>query len=304
MKNNDINLIYDKLTSTEPIVSDIVLKKFTKDYVHQCYTVYLENVFELSRDYHVHDEYEILYVINGKVLYNIIDKQYELEPGDMILIPKNTLHKIANPSSKSKRIVLSFSEEFITHYSTNKTNLLNVFNEIKSKNIHKISFKNQVKSNLEKNLKLLCDLFISEDYGDDLIYNLTFAKTMLLINKQFEKIEEDYIPNSDDVIISKIIKYIEDNYSRKILLEDIASYLSLSVSRVCHVFKERTGISILQYINKKRLIESKILLRKGLEISTICTECGFQDYTSFFRSFKKEYNMTPKEFINSQKNTN
>ena len=168
-------------------------------------------------------------------------------------------------------------------------------------NIHKISFKNQVKSSLEKSLKLLCDLFISDEFGDDLIYNLTFAKTMLLINKQFEKIEEDYVPNTDDVLISKIVKYIEENYSRKILLTDIAEYLSLSISRVCHVFKEKTGISILQYINKKRLIQSKILLRKGLPIYTICTECGFQVYTTFFRSFKKEYNMTPKNFINSQK---
>lgn len=301
MKNRDIEAIYDKLISKEPIVNDIVLRKFKNDFNRQCYTVYLENVFELSRDYHVHDEYEILYVVNGKVLYNIVDKQYELEPGDMILIPKNTLHKIANPSSKSRRIVLSFSEEFITHYSTNKTNLLNVFNEIKNKNIHKITFKNQVKNSLEKSLKLLCDLFISEEFGDDLIYNLTFAKTMLLINKQFEKIEEDYVPNTDDVLISKIVKYIEENYSRKILLTDIAEYLSLSISRVCHVFKEKTGISILQYINKKRLIQSKILLRKGLPIYTICTECGFQDYTSFFRSFKKEYNMTPKDFLNSQK---
>ena len=110
MKNRDIEAIYDKLISKEPIVNDIVLRKFKNDFNRQCYTVYLENVFELSRDYHVHDEYEILYVVNGKVLYNIVDKQYELEPGDMILIPKNTLHKIANPSTKSKRIVLSFSE--------------------------------------------------------------------------------------------------------------------------------------------------------------------------------------------------
>ena len=301
MKKRDIDAIYEKLINEDPVVSEIVLKKFTSDFDKQCYTVYLENVFELSKDYHVHDEYEILYVISGKVLYNIIDKQYELEPGDMILIPKNTLHKIANPSNKSKRIVLSFSEEYIVRYSTQKTDLLNVFKAIKDKNIHKITFKNQIKNTLEKSLKILCDLFISEEYGDDLIYNLTFANTMLLINKQFEKIEEDYIPNTDDVLISKIIKYIEENYSRKILLEDIASHLSLSISRVCHVFKEKTGISILQYINKKRLIQSKILLKKGVPIYTICTECGFQDYTSFFRSFKKEYNITPKDFINSQR---
>ena len=289
MKYQNYDEIYKKLISQEPIVNDIVLKKFQDSLTQQCYTVYIENVFELSKDYHVHDEYEILYVVNGKVLYNIIDKQYELEPGDMILIPKNTLHKIGNPSSKSKRIILSFTEEFIKHHSTPKTDLLVVFNKIKDTNIHKISFRNQTKNTLESYLKHLCDLFISNEYGDDLIYNLTFAKTMLLINKQFNEVEEEYIPNTDDIHISKIVKYIDENYSRKVLLEDIAKHLSLSVSRVCHLFKEKTGISILQYINKKRLIKSKILLKKGFSIYYVSSECGFQDYTSFFRNFFKMF---------------
>ena len=202
MKYEKYEEVYEKLISQEPIVSDIVLKKFRESLTQQCYTVYIENVFELSKDYHVHDEYEILYVVSGKVLYNIIDKQYELEPGDMILIPKNTLHKIANPTSKSKRIILSFTEEFIKHHSTLKTNLLIVFNKIIDTNIHKISFRDQTRNSLEKNLKLLCELFISNEYGDDLIYNLTFAKTMLIINKQFNEVEEDYVPNTDDIHIS------------------------------------------------------------------------------------------------------
>ena len=57
-------------------------------------------------------------------------------------------------------------------------------------------------------------------------------------------------------------------------------------------------------INKKRLIQAKTLLRKGHSIQDIYSICGFQDYTSFFRSFKKEYNITPKQFITHFKNTN
>ena len=107
MKNLSIDEIYAKLAIEEPIVSDILIKKFQENNTITCYTVYLEKVFELSQDYHVHDEYEMLYVMKGQVLYNIIDKQYTLNPGDMILIPKNTLHKIANPKENTRTIVLS-----------------------------------------------------------------------------------------------------------------------------------------------------------------------------------------------------
>jgi AraC-like DNA-binding protein/mannose-6-phosphate isomerase-like protein (cupin superfamily) len=300
---NNENL-YKKLLKEAPIVSEILVKKFTEEGYNSCYCVYLEKVFELSQDYHVHDEYEILYVLEGKVLYNIIDKQYVLESGDMILIPMNTLHKIANPDAKTKRIVLSFSNEYISHYSTEKTNLLNVFNKIKITNIHKISFKNQLKKILETNLKQLCELFKSKEYGADILYNSKFTQTILLINNEFQSIREDYIPNEDDATISLITKYIDDNIDKKITLSDISKFTSLSISRVAHLFKEKTGITIVQYITKKRLVLAKHLLGKGIPIHHIYGECGFQDYTSFFRSFKKEYNITPKQFITSYKNIN
>ncbi len=296
--------IYAKLLEEDPIISKIIVKKFQEEGYKSCYTVYLEKVFELSQDYHVHDEYEILYVLDGRVLYNIIDKQYTLESGDMILIPINTLHKIANPKEKTKRIVLSFSNDYITHFSTDKTNLLNVFNRIKETNIHKISFKNQLKKILENNLKQLCQLFVSNEYGADIVYNSKFAQTMLLINNEFQSLREDYIPNEDDSTISLITKYIDENIDKKITLLDLSKYTSLSVSRLAHLFKEKTGITIIQYLTKKRLVLSKNLLRKKIPIHIICEECGFQDYTSFFRSFKKEYNITPKQFMSQYKNNN
>ena len=54
----------------------------------------------------------------------------------------------------------------------------------------------------------------------------------------------------------------------------------------------------MKYINKKRLAKAKELLKTGDPIINIYHKCGFQDYTSFFRAFKKEYNITPKEFQN------
>ena len=104
MKKENIDGIYSNFLRSKPGVAE-ALKNEISNYgrVH-VYTVLLDSVFEKSIDYHEHDEYEILYVIEGEVLYNIVDKQYTLLPGDMILIPRNTLHQIANPSKKSKRI--------------------------------------------------------------------------------------------------------------------------------------------------------------------------------------------------------
>lgn len=304
MKKENIDGIYSNFLKAKPGLAD-ALKRELDNYGHvHCYTVLLDNVYEGSRAFHEHDEYEILYVIEGEVLYNVIDKQYTLLPGDMILIPKNTLHKIGNPTRKSKRIILSFSEEYIKHFSSQVTNLLEIFYKIKETNIHKISFNGTFKKAIENNLKEQSDLFISKNYGADLLFNTKIVQAMLMINNQFSTLKEDYISNQDDAIISSIVKYVDDNIKHKILLDNIANYLSLSVSRVCHLFKEKTGLSIMQYINKKRLVMAKALLRKGESIDYAAIESGFQDYTSFFRSFKKEYSITPKTYIKQFKSTN
>ena len=94
------------------------------------------------------------------------------------------------------------------------------------------------------------------------------------------------------------------NIDKKITLSDISNHTSLSISRLAHLFKEKTGITIVQFITKKRLVLAKNLLKKGMPIHDIYQECGFQDYTSFFRTFKKEYSITPKQFFAQYKQSN
>ena len=79
-------------------------------------------------------------------------------------------------------------------------------------------------------------------------------------------------------------------------MEDIAGALFVSKYHIAHVFKAQIGLSIHQYILKKRLNLCKGSIASGTDITMACTQCGFDDYSSFYRAFKKEYGMSPKEF--------
>ena len=136
-----------------------------------------------------------------------------------------------------------------------------------------------------------------DDFGADLFYIQNFIKSLVIISYESFKIEEEKdLFRNKNTIITKIVDYINNNISQKILLEDIAKHLSLSISRISHIFKEETGIPLLKYINKKRMLLAKELIYKGETFINIANKCGFQDYTSFFRTFKKEFNMTPGDF--------
>ena len=145
-------------------------------------------------------------------------------------------------------------------------------------------------------MNMLEELYLSPDFGDDVIFNATFSSLIARMYKgiNFYDLEKSFVTYS--VIIKKVNNYINDNIDRKILIKDLANFVGLSESRLSHIYKNHMGISINQYIIKKRLTIAKDMLKIGITLSDITVKCGFQDYTSFFRAFKKEYNITPKDF--------
>lgn len=247
---------------------------------------------------HHHDLYEILYIESGSVLYIIEDKQYILNAGDMILISPTTLHKLDKTlTDYSTRVVLTFSESYAKSYCTDNSDLLKAFKIATKKKMAQITFDAGLKIAIEKYINMMLDLQFSKEYGDDLIYNLRFLQLMIIINKEYFSLTDgkSIVPSNHP--LADTIEFIDKNLNQKITIKHLADRLSLSESRLSHLFKEQAGISVLKFINKKRLIRAKELIRKGCHISSVHSLVGFPDNTSFYRAFKKEYNITPKTYL-------
>ena len=220
----------------------------------------------------------------------------------MVLISPNLLHKLVFTNcNECRRFILNFTEEYCKNISTKNTDVLNVFKLINKQGMHKISFFPEKRKRIEQTFEIMKNNCFSDKYGADLRFTLGFAEIMLLINRVYINLpEEDLIQkNVNDPYVIRIIEYINNHISEKIQLEDIAQHLSLSISRISHLFKNITGISIFNYIIKKRLVMSKELLKAGETIKNVYYKCGFPDEASFFRHFKQEFNITPKKYIHS-----
>lgn len=261
-----------------------------------------KSLFEGYKELHHHDFNEILYIKKGTFKFKVDDKTYNLEPGDLVIVTPSTLHVLEQtPNMDCEKIVINVTDGYIEQFNTQNTNMKLVFEKVNESKNYCLRFREQNKYKIEKYLSQLIDVQFSKKFGDDLFFYIKFVQLIMLINAHYEQVPEIKI-ETENSVTSKTIEFINNNISKSFNINDIADYLNVSPSTISHTFKEQTGIPLYKFITKKRMILAKTLIKQKLSFNEIYILCGFNDYTSFFRAFKKEFNTTPKDFQNSYLN--
>ena len=108
-----------------------------------------------------------------------------------------------------------------------------------------------------------------------------------------------YIDNKDslkyDKQIEEILKYINNNLSEDLSILILSDKFFISKYYLMHKFKKETGYTLHNYVLQKRLLMAKELIKSGESVTKASLQCGFKDYSSFLRSFKKMFNTTPRD---------
>lgn len=245
-------------------------------------------------EYHYHDFDKILILIKGDISYHIEGKTYKLKPYDVVLVNAYEVHKPEiNNESCYERIIIYVSPKFIDSYKEEKVDLAKCFVDAKEKksNILRISSFNRTK--LYSIINELENTFNQNNlYANELYQRILFLQFMIelnrcSINKEINYIETNY---SNKKILS-IIDYINNNLSADLSIESIASLFYLSKSYLMHSFKKETGFTINNYVKTKRLLYAKSLIRQGKTITEACYQCGYNNYSTFSRAYKKTFGM-------------
>jgi AraC-like DNA-binding protein len=246
---------------------------------------------------HHHDFYECYLFISGDVTYLIEGKTYYLKPGDIILINSKELHQaiINNEDADYERIVLWINRTFLNELSSKETDLSLCFEGSDRKNVLRGDIE------LQQNIRILLNKLLSlERYkgiGYDLLYKAYITEIMAHINNlAFNNIEHLGSDIKKSRLIDDIIEYINSHIDEDITVDMLSENFYLSKFHLSREFKKHTGTTIHRYIVQKKLIEAKELILKEIPIISVYKQCGFGDYSNFFRAFKNEYGVTPKQF--------
>lgn len=97
-------------------------------------------------------------------------------------------------------------------------------------------------------------------------------------------------------VVEPALRHIRDNYAQRCTVEELAELCKVSKYHFCRVFKDITGVTALQYLNKYRIrIAETLLENTNKSIGEVARTCGFEDESYFCRCYKKYIGTTPRQ---------
>lgn len=96
--------------------------------------------------------------------------------------------------------------------------------------------------------------------------------------------------------INAILAYINENLNQRITLDELEMAFFINKYHLCHIFRQNTGFSILEYISYKRIMKAKEMLAEGQSATEVAAQVGYSDYSTFFRAFKNIVGVSPNKY--------
>lgn len=256
---------------------------------------------------HHHDFYEIYFFLSGNVQYNIESRSYLLTPGDVLLISPMELHQPVFGSEQNvyERIVIWINKQFLDSLVLVETGLAGCFDTTVPGHTNRLSLEGAARQLITFQLEQMIQAAeVQDEYSE--IYAMAYlVQALVQINRyaRQQRSGEELKQGSDSVVYS-VLSYINEHYNEDLSLDFLANRFFISKYHLSREFGRLVGTSVHRYIIQKRLVMAKQMMNDGMASTEVYQHCGFGDYSNFYRAFKSEYRISPKEFVLQMKETN
>ena len=242
---------------------------------------------------HSHDVYEIYLFLDGKSDYLVEGNKYRLRKGDIMLMRRGELHiNSIRGGSTYKRNYINFDITNLLAETGNLT-LLDMFDKRPLGEYNHYRAKDFPENRWQEYLHSICN---AETKEEKLCYLLPLLHEL---SKCFSKLKSTPVVGEPNLVMD-VCKYINSDLAQNLSLELLSEKFYLSQTHLNRLFKANVGTTAGQYISLKRLYLAKELLQQKVHPTEVYSMCGFRDYTTFYRAFKKQFGYSPKEFVSFQ----
>jgi AraC-like DNA-binding protein/uncharacterized cupin superfamily protein len=239
-----------------------------------------------TRDFHIHDHYEIFLFLGGTVNGFVDQYSYPLQRGDVLLFNNHEIHKIINLTQEPyERLTIHFKAPLVYPFCTVSTNLLACFQNRQPGEHNLARMDEPVLAEYMSLASRLIAVQQNPQYGSDVLALTYLIQILVLVNELYSR-TRSAVPSLISSHIQSAMSYIDNHLQQNLSLEHIAGELKVDKYYLSHLFKEQTGGTIYRYVLLKKITLAKQLLTAGNSVSDTCYLAGFNDYANFIRTFK------------------
>ncbi len=262
------------------------------------FLVYYRVKNEFDFPLHFHPEYELNFIHKGKGVRRVIgDHMGEIGDYELVLVGPNLPHcwELHNCTNKEIHEITIHIHNDLLDEKLLSRRVFKSIRDMLNRSIHGISFS-------EKTIKELMPRLMELPKTSGIDYFLEFVSILHdLSNSRNQKLLSTSFSNYNDFEnsgkIKKVYEFVQNNFQRKISLDEISELVNMTPVSFNRFIKKRTGKTFVSYINNTRIsYASRLLLETDLSVGEVAYKCGFNNLANFNRMFKKIKNNTPSEF--------
>lgn len=213
------------------------------------------------------DYYDMTLVFRGRLIYTANDQRLTVEAGDIILMPPGTVRTRAALSEPVHYVSFNFNSD------------------------DKIDLPLLIKGGATAEIRALFGAFTPSHLPDE---RRAEQKAACIASYILEVLTEMKDRESHNLHVNRAVDFVNSHIKEKIGLSEIAEHLHLSREYTAFLFKREMGMTVSEYVNRKRLALARDMIREGgLSLSEVSEAVGYESYGYFSRLFKKRYGITP-----------
>lgn len=253
---------------------------------------------------HKHSAFEISMIHSGHGLYQLKDRVYEFQPGDVFLFSTNEVHCITEIRDNEKLDImnLQFEPRFIWMPGNEQFDhrYLDIFFHRNASASHQLRSDDPRADVIRTLLGEIETEFASQKESYDLMVKNKLLTLLVHVRRNYGEFF-DHHPSRKEMPhiqqLDAVMKYIDDHLGGELTLEGLAAEAHMSKSYFSSLFRELNGLSPWEYILSKRITRAaQLLASTDRTVLDIAAACGFNSTANFNYAFRKLTQTSPSEY--------
>lgn len=250
---------------------------------------------------HWHSELEIIHVSSGNAQFRVDDDEFHASPGSTLFIPSEALHAGKSTSKTDglyHAIVFHQSLLFSAHSDRCQTQYIE---QLDRSHFHRgvfidagSEYSRQVEAHLDAIVRSFCERYCGFELA--IKARLLLCLSLMFEHGEFVHVADREHDSKTQTSIREALSFLENNYDRKIYVEELAETVHLSRTHFTRQFKRFLGMTPIEYLNMYRVQRAILLIRdEGISVKEAASLVGFDNFSYFSKVFRHHHGVNPSD---------